>query len=104
MLKALALALVVAPQLASAQAPSDQACVADIDGDGGCEAPQPTVPCTAEPVPRRVNVNDLLKLLGQFGSAGVDGEDLDGDGTVNVNDLLQLRKCSSSRCHSSKPA
>ena len=29
-------------------------------------------------------------MLSAFGSDGADGEDVDGDGTVNVNDLLQL--------------
>ena len=37
-----------------------------------------------------VNVNDLLALLSGFGGDGSKGEDVDGDGLVNVNDLLQL--------------
>ena len=35
-----------------------------------------------------VNIDDLLILLGNFGDQG-DG-DLDGDGTVTIDDLLEL--------------
>jgi rhodanese-related sulfurtransferase/plastocyanin len=37
-----------------------------------------------------VNVNDLLAILSAFGSDGTGGGDVDDDGIVNVNDLLQL--------------
>ncbi|MCH2135582.1 MAG: hypothetical protein MK101_03250 [Phycisphaerales bacterium] len=39
-----------------------------------------------------VDIEDLLRLLGAFGTDCPDGciEDLDGDGTVSVNDLLML--------------
>ena len=37
-----------------------------------------------------VNVNDLLAVLAAWGSPGASGEDINGDGIVDVADLLLL--------------
>ncbi len=55
--------------LIDAQPPT---CTGDVDGDGA------------------VNVNDLLALLGAWGTSPGGPHDLDGSGTVNVADLLVL--------------
>jgi hypothetical protein len=38
----------------------------------------------------QVDVNDLLQLLSAFGATSPGTEDVTGDGAVDVNDLLQL--------------
>jgi len=45
-----------------------------------------------------VDVNDLLQLLGDFGSAGAGGSDLNSDGVVDVNDLLALLSAFGTEC------
>ena len=50
----------------------DEPCDGDLNGSGG------------------VDVDDMLQLLGVFGSAIEGAEDLDGDGFVTVNDVLIL--------------
>ena len=51
---------------------SDQPCIGDIDGDGA------------------VSTNDILALLGAWGSCDSCPADVTGDGLVGVDDLLML--------------
>jgi hypothetical protein len=60
-------------------------------GAGG--VPQPTCIGDISPQPNgdgMVNVSDLLFLIGNWGAAGDNPADLNNDNTVNVSDLLTL--------------